>query len=78
MRAKPETWPLPPRWAAVMHMYPIRLALVASILGTPLPTRAMPGSTQGGTAREEVIAPTGGEASLRPGGEAAPSSVARP
>lgn len=78
VRAEPETRPLALRWAAVMHMYPIRLALVASILGTPFPTRAMPGSTQGGTTREEAIAPTGGEASMQRAGEASPSPVARP
>ena len=76
--AREETRPLALRWAAVMHMYPIRLALVASILGTPLPTRAIPGSTQGGTTREEAAMPVGGEASLQRSSEAAPSPVARP
>jgi hypothetical protein len=61
-----------------MHMYPIRLALVASILGAPLPSRGTPGSAQGGTTREEAVRPVGGEAPLQRSGEAAPSPVARP
>ncbi|UPG74101.1 hypothetical protein MVG78_08255 [Roseomonas gilardii subsp. gilardii] len=60
-------------------MYPIRLALVASILGTPLPSRAAPGAAQGGTTREEAtVMAANGEPSLQRSGEAQSSREARP
>lgn len=71
------------RWAADMQMYPmypIRLALVASILGAPLPTRTTAGSAQGGTTQQEETAlPAAlGEPSLQRSDDAPPSRAARP